>query len=92
MTPHLASMPARVLASAFTVTGTTFDTRQATSSTGNENASAEQEVTSKKVTRPSAVILTDRSMIPSLHSSLQVLIKDHDELNSLPSLYARLLS
>lgn len=58
----------------------------------NEKNNLELAVTSTKMTRPTAGMMTDKSTTPRVPSSLQDLTGDHNDLDVLPFLYAELLS
>lgn len=72
-------------------TGTTLANKAVASSTGDEKAIAELEVTATKVIPSAAVIIIDRSILPRFPSFSQRLIEKHTGLEFLYSLYAELL-
>lgn len=69
----------------------TLSTEELASSTRNGNANAERQATAAKVTGQ-ATGIRNISTLPCLPSLFQMLMKDHQGLDFLPSLYAKLLS
>lgn len=82
---HPSSTSTSDLASLSKVAGTTLAIQDVASSTRNEKASVELEVTVNKVNGSAADIMTARSTLPCLPSSSIGLMNDHDGLDfSLP--------
>lgn len=92
MEPHPSSKSTTALTAMSKVTCTTLACQKVALSTRNEKYNVEREVTVNKVTGPAASIMTDRSTLPCLPYSFQIMMEDHDDLDFLPSLYAEMLS
>lgn len=92
MDPHPLSKITSTLASTSMVTGITLDTKKVAFSTLNGKAIAEREGTVQKVTKRAVGIMTNRSTLSCLPSSLYELTEVHEGLELLPSVYAHLLS
>lgn len=77
--------------SIFIVAGTTFATLKVASSRYNEKATAERNVSARKLTKSAAGRMADRSTLPLLRSLLQGLMEEHAGLHFSPSQGAELL-
>lgn len=81
---HPLSKATSALASMSDVIRSTLATQAVVTSTQNQNAITEREVTVNKVTRAAAGIIEDRSTQPHLSSSLHGLMENHTGLDSRP--------